>query len=892
MKRIMTYSMIAILVTTMLIVSILDFNTSIVNTSEPFNPVAKMQELNSHDDEQSQAEEDADDSEQFTALGVALVSQDSGFKLQFNKEQYPYVIGTVTSPTYVVHGIARSNSYGLQFDVLVVQPDQQVAEVFPVYELHMEHLNTSSLFTLIDEQHVMMVRPLAENNKLNYDLVKINLHTGNITVIAPQIWEVDLNDPAKAEDFFLSAHYEDGMYPYPGKLMLTSFKGLVWLIDIANGKVTFDDSRLFPAYGDPGSAPPRALLFPSPDLSRFVYQVGEGREISNDFQVYSLGEDAAISQFNEPYSLMSPGIVWNEESSMFFLEYADYEPHMGAYFDNANYVFAQGVHFYDRDGTLVGEQQLPKASTQRLNVYAWMDNGKALLEYYHPQGSSDSIWTKGEMAYKLYDVHTNELTIFTVTEDLGRLMSPVTIRRHVGLTYGSSPFLLMDLENQLIWESPIEANAIYGDEKLYIQTLSEDAGHIYSYDERTSSWEWEFSETGDYYREQYYFTTPNVHHDHWLSYPRYFEKQIDYYDMVPTIERNANGLPVLQGSFAKDSRNGEWWNTQNAAKEVADSSVVRMEGASRYGKLQLRSGSGELALRYGAAYQYYGFYQIQFIDIHGQLKPLQSDVELALFQEESTGSIARYEYDGFDILLLQPNNYRFSKGFDGGVKQILAFAVTSQGEAFRLDFQYAIAKELQRTPAITIYDHAPIELSGDRLIVQSLIGEGRFELILSPNLEEKTLTIIDLADRTVEYNQLQQIVSRYANRLEQALGLEDIALPEGRMEEEQLRELFTDQAWNNPGFQYLKSDFARSKEAGYPSRAFAWNPIDAKFLGPDSIKVTYTLNLWYAIGLAAHLEAEMKLVNGKWIFHDLGKLETEKVDEMPEYSGLVIEKRE
>jgi hypothetical protein len=54
------------------------------------------------------------------------------------------------------------------------------------------------------------------------------------------------------------------------------------------------------------------------------------------------------------------------------------------------------------------------------------------------------------------------------------------------------------------------------------------------------------------------------------------------------------------------------------------------------------------------------------------------------------------------------------------------------------------------------------------------------------------------------------------------------------------------------------------------------------------IRFTFALNLWYAIGLAAHLEVGLKLEDGIWKFHDLGTLETEKLDGLPGYDGLVI----
>ncbi len=883
-KRVWLYSSIAVLIILGLLVYGISSRESAEQPAELPSPVVPVQAPVK--DLEIAAENDSD---LFPPLDVTLVAVNDGFQLQFNPEQYPHVNGTVTTSTRIVHGIARYDSEGSRLDALIVEPDQRLVKVLPMFEVELGYLNTSSLFTLIDDQHVMYVQNKLVDNQLKHDLVKINLETGAVTVIAPQIWVVDLDSYGQPDDFLLSNHYAPGDDPGTGKLLLTSFKGQVWKIDLADGSVKHEERRLYPAYGDLGSAPPRELVFPSPDLSSFVYQVGGGIAISNDFQVVDPDTGDTHAEWRVPHHLMSPGIVWLPDSEMFFLEYAVSEPVIGGSFDNAYYVFAQGIHFYHRDGTLMSVLKLPSSSAQRMNVYGWSDDDKVWIEFYDPQGSSDAIWTKGDVAYKLYDPHTERLVSYAVTEELDRLRSPVVVRSHTRFLYGSTPFLLVDMDNQLIWEPPLGVNAIYENDRLYIQMKSEEAGHIFSYNEQEQVWEWKLSEAGAYSGEHHYYTAPHAHHDRWLSYFRYQEKRIDYYDMAPAIARNGDGLPVLNGEFAKARMNGEWWQDQQIAGiEELDAGAKRREGVSRYGKLQLQSETAEQLLRYGSAYQYHGHYQVVYTDKQGRAMTIQTGIELALFQEEPIGSMSRYSYDGFDIVVLQPNHYRFSKSFDGGVKRILAYAVTEGGEAFPLDFRYASGSKLHTEPFITIHDHAAVEQREGRLIVQSMIGDGRFELSLEPNLNAQTLTVVDLRDRTVEYNQLQQIVSRYANRLEQALGLEDIALPEGRMEEEELRALFTDEAWHNPGFQFLRNSFAAHKAAGNPSRAFAWEPIGAKFIGPDTIQVTYTLNLWYAIGLAAHLDAEMKLVDGRWVFHELGTLVTEKLDGMPEYSDLLI----
>lgn len=851
-------------------------------------------------------QDDADSADEglFGELDVRLVPTDEGFQLQLNEEQYPQVIGTASAPERVVHGVIRysyedddGGQGGVRLDAVVVEPDTQSFKIYPLYELQTEHHNNSSLFTIMDERHVLFIRPVLEREVFVYDLARLDIETGEISVLSPHIWETDRQDNRTAADFFISAHMGQGSDPSSGKLLLlSSFKGRVWLIDTESGEVQFSSGTEYPAYGDPGSKPPRELIFPSPDLQRMVYQAVDQQqiEVGNHFRLDDLIQGQLLTLFGieEEFELMNPGIVWSDTSEMFFQEYADKDNYTGMGFDNSNMIFAEGIRFFDREGVRIGDLVVPSGSDQRVNAFGWQE-GMLWVEYYNPPQSVDSKWAKGDISYKLYDVRSDKLTGFDKTNDLGKLESPVVIRRHNGLTYGSAPFLLADLKNKLVWEPPAGARSLYpdgesdSDGQLYMVLYSEDAAHIQRWDAGKRSWGWVGSGPGN--------DEPYMYNNHWLIYSRFHEYRIDYIPMAAEVERNDDGLPVLIGTFAEDRKGGDWWEDseyKKLGKADARSSSVRAEGRARYGTIRLQAEPGEWMKKNGGQYQFFGAYQVVFTDRSGQKKTLDTLSDFALLQEEPASRMTVYEFDGYDVLLLQPNSYRFSKGFDGNVKDILAYAITKQGEAFPLTFEFASRTGLERTSAISINDLASIRRDEDRLIVQSTLDDRRYELALKPNPETRTLIVADAADRSAEYRQLQQITERYANRLEQALGLKDSYLPEGAMDEDQLRALFTEQAWSNPGFQYLRKSFAQSEEAGYPSRAFAWNPIDAEWIRPDTIQVTFTLNLWYAIGFAAHLDATMKLVDGVWMFHDFGTLTMEKMEdskEMSDYNGLLME---
>jgi hypothetical protein len=219
----------------------------------------------------------------------------------------------------------------------------------------------------------------------------------------------------------------------------------------------------------------------------------------------------------------------------------------------------------------------------------------------------------------------------------------------------------------------------------------------------------------------------------------------------------------------------------------------------------------------------------------------------------------------------------------------MAFAATEQGEFYPLTFQYAAGEGLQSLSVFPINASQPVESDGAQLRLHAWVGHEEYELALKPSLEQRALIVADEADRGGETAFLAEITRQYAGRLEQALGLEEGSYSEEKLDDKLLRALFSDQAWSNPGFQHLRRDFAESKRKGSSSRAFAWMPIEARFVSPDQIRFTFTLNLWYAIGLAAHLEVGLKLENGVWTIRDLGTLETEKLEGLPGYNGLLIE---
>jgi len=383
--------------------------------------------------------------------------------------------------------------------------------------------------------------------------------------------------------------------------------------------------------------------------------------------------------------------------------------------------------------------------------------------------------------------------------------------------------------------------------------------------------------------------------DHWFMIKDGNEDSYYYMNTQVEPERNTEGLPLLSGEIArKDS--ADLWKEHRGTLVRLPGNEIRAVGKSRYGKLQVRSQEGELE-EYKGARRNYGRYDVEFINAAGQKTSLPALEETEFLLEQSVGEMKVWSLDGYDLIMLLTHQSQFNLSYASEISNVYAFAVTEKGEATPLTFRYAGSGGIKLAESIgVINQESTIGISGQTAIMQSYVGDKRIELSWRTDIATNTLTLTAMEDRTKEYESIRTVVERYANRLEQALGLTDIALPEGKMDGVKLRSLFTEKAWHNPGFQRLKTDFAKLEKEGNPSRAFALQPVNARFDEYGNIRVTFAFNLFYAVGWVAHLDAMLRLDDFEWTFHDFGTLRTEysegyNLDEhigMKGYNGLVI----
>ncbi|MBD3921860.1 hypothetical protein H8B09_24075 [Paenibacillus sp. PR3] len=286
-----------------------------------------------------------------------------------------------------------------------------------------------------------------------------------------------------------------------------------------------------------------------------------------------------------------------------------------------------------------------------------------------------------------------------------------------------------------------------------------------------------------------------------------------------------------------------------------------------------------------------GTYTVRYVDTSGQEHKLPALVDQVLRQLPELASMKVVQLDGVDVLLFQPRYYRFAQGY-GSMFTTYAYAIKSNEEAFPLHFVYNEQGSGLKDMSSFLFDmNGPIESTGTGLTAQTIIMGTRLEIAWVLDDGKHQLLAKGVTDRTKEYAGLDEITGNASLHIGQALGLKEVEYPGGPLPEDKLRALFTDTAWSNPGFQYLREAIAKQeRETGNMNRAFAWQPIDAAYTSPDTIRFTFTINLRYAIGLAGHLEVELKQQDGEWIIADLGTLETEKFDDPnAPFSGLMME---
>lgn len=859
------------------------------NTSAPEMQAPEMQASEMQHAElipTSSAPVDAKPKTMAESITVADV-EGGGFKLSFPENSYVNRLGLERAGDSFVQLISYedgSKSEGemetIRYEALVVNPGEKEWRSIPLYETYGHEYSWDYPFRTIDDRHILFVKQTRTGDILQYDLVRLDVKSNTVETVAPAFW-IRYQEPNIYVDDFLLADWQSDS---DDKLLLSSFMGKMWLFDKYSDRVT-SFSQTFPAYGDLGSKPLRSLSYPSPDLSRMVYQVVSGSQIepSRHFQVVDLEKTDVLAQISlDVNDIAGDGsVVWNKSGTAFFLEYANDNEPMGSILENGQTVSAQGIGLYDRNGGEIRKLTVRPGSRERMNVFGWIGDNELLVEHYVPSKRGEYGWEKSDAVYKIHHVKNGQTTALATVLNGTDLKEPLLIRRHEGIAVGLSGFVLLDMNNKKIWDAGTEGRTWENEGEVYFQPYSGETTFLFRWNGETRELEW-MSDM----RSQ----SIGAFAGGWIASwdddggLQFRPTTLDPFDVK-------DDLPILPAAFSEELSSGEWWQREVTSVNTLPSlGQKRAEGKGRFGSIELLAKDGEQYMLDGGERRYYGTYETVFVGQDGKRHVLQPELrEMSLILDSEKASMEVFSMEEHDLILLDTDQNHFNRGFRSGIRQIVAYAATKNGEAWPLEFQFALYGRTEAAERITIIGGSPSITSQGNLLTEALLGTARYELEWELDPKNRALKLTTIRNRSAEYAALAEVSGKLSSIMEQGLGLEDIALPEGRLHEERLREFFGDKAWNNPGFRHLRDEAAAQKEAGTPWRAFAWDPVDPQFDAKGNISVMFSINLFYAIGHAAHLEAYLKPVDGKWQIYDFGTLETEKVDGWPGYNGFKLE---
>ncbi|MBH5319944.1 hypothetical protein I6N90_19270 [Paenibacillus sp. GSMTC-2017] len=828
----------------------------------------------------------------YPKLEVKTSVVDGGFKLAIDdgslsarsvaeESSYGTIIHLVERDLQALDG---TEAIKRRYDVVVVRPDRMEIKVYPAYIVDEINQLVNHKLKLINDKQVVFTQNRIENGLLIYDLVVMNVENGEVNGVVQSFWKVAMDSEEYQEDFLVSAHYAQRDNSQVNKILLTSFLGKTWLFQLDTLAVTHSGSSLYPAYGDKGSKPPRELLFPSPDLERFVYQSVEENQIitKNQFTLVDTLSRKTLNtiHIDDSMTLTDPGIVWNEEGTSFFQEYADASRAQSTYFDNSSVVFAEYISFYNRDGELIRTLKSSSRTGERMSVFGWLDENSLLIETYRSIHNEVGGWIKGTIVYKEYNLRSGKLTTYKSIKDATLLVKPVLVPIHNGFAYDSKSFVVIDRNSKKVWSPDVKGRSFITDGQLYTTVWGGNSELVFRWNDELKQLQ--------LVSDEQEIRLQMISGD-WLIRKESRGNNFVYKTTTTDMVRNAEGLPVLPtGAFGWISSSREWWKDTDDSVKTNETSSSRLVGKSRYGKLFLRSAKEEKSSKMDTAYQYYGDYEVEFTNAKGVKRTLQTLEKLELKLESPLESMRVIPYKGFDLLLFQPVDFPFSEVYDRNYNKLYAYAITWEGEAFPLNFQYASTDGMTRLETIPVAELGTHALREGNLIVESSLNEKLLEIEWRLDIEERTFTLTNLRDVSAEAESLYYVTDHYLSLLERALGL-DMGDPKvEHMNKEQLRAMFTELAWNSPGFQRMKSAFEESEAAGNPSQAFAQFPVRTSYDKFGNIRVTFAFNLMNGIGMIAYLDAILKIEDNKWMFHDFGTLETEKSDYDISLNGVLI----
>ncbi|WP_276358154.1 hypothetical protein [Cohnella caldifontis] len=829
----------------------------------------------------------------FSDLRLGKTVTAGGMSLRLPDEDSARIESTMASDDTdrpAVHVVSRFRSEdggkdpAVRYDAVAVDPERGNAAVYPMYEIKspFEGARYAPVFGFVDETRFAYVVPRADTDGVVFDIDWMDAADGRTETLVPGFWRIG-DSSGDGDDFFIGSFVSEDRQ----RAVLNSFKGRLWLVDFAKRTAVPIEGGPYPAYGDPGSTPPRSLVYPSGDLHRFLYEEsGSNRFVMRDCEGARLGE----LRLPASDTVESPGIQWGPGGRYAAVEYAHQaEGYMRAS-DNGLDVFAQGMAFIGRDGHTAGKWESSGSSPYRMDLFGWADERTVLASLYRPRTVEGAEPEKTEISYRLYDIASGKETELKEAAELGqlrgfRIVPAVRPSAQSWAQGDGAPFLFLDPEQRLIWLPPAGSELVSeAAGAVTVQMKNTDGGIALRFGKDSRTWKWLATDAGEMRDGYPVYAVPVVLRDRWLAYVRSDRTRADY--IAVAADGSGGPEPVLPASFSPVRA----YDPGQAKMEPAAPASVRAVGESRFGKITLVPREKELEGKRESGRQFTGDYDAVFRDLRGRTSVVGTVDDLLLFTEGDEVRMSRLEFEGFDVLLLKPVDYPFVRSWDGNVREVRAFLVTETQEARQAAFSFRRGDEPVQSAVMAVDDNVRPYAKDGSLVLTSPWNGGT-ELAFRPDPDGSRLVLEKVASAAVERAKLFDLAQAWTERLEQALRLEEAAPKLTDAEWKRLRSRIDDRAWNNKGFQTIYRYDMDLRRRGTASRAFAWNPIDFERLAPDTVRFTFTLNLFYAVGQAAHLDVVLKWRDGDWYVYDMGTLAIQPLGDGAPFAGQVISDR-
>jgi len=362
-----------------------------------------------------------------TLAGVQLTAErtEDGFRLAHGDGNGFYMAQTLISPpiegtSYAVH-IVRTNGDNQEFnfrkDAVVVNPDKADFHIYPLFSAWLDvdygADSIAEAYGFLDDRHLLYVSAVNDASREEgyfYRVEKLNIITGETTVLFPEIPDVVLTD-----------HFAPGwLNEDKNTLVLNGYgSGRLWSFDLINREINIPKSSFSHSW-------PIYLTVHSPDGERFWYTDYERDEYRLHDKIGNLLSKTSFGLGLHEY----PAFQWSPDSR-YSVNQDTLDQDMEQILNDdgeVDIIAPQRLRFYDRQGKWLHTVQISQGSGKSIEVAGWLDdsNGAVLLhEYELDRILASEEPAKVNSSYRLLSLKSGKMQDLIIEPDLTKLKDAI-----------------------------------------------------------------------------------------------------------------------------------------------------------------------------------------------------------------------------------------------------------------------------------------------------------------------------------------------------------------------------------------------------------------------------------------------------------------------------------